>query len=73
MNSSKIFLLLLSFIIVSASCLMALPPGPPGGGGRPPCFPPPCTPIPIDGGLSYILIAGIALGGKKIYSLNKKK
>lgn len=45
--------------------------GPPGGtspsGG---CFPNPC--VPIDGGISYLIAAGIALGGKKLYDASKK-
>ena len=42
--------------------------GPPGGGGRPGgggCVPPPC--VPIDGGISLLVAAGVALGGKKIF------
>lgn len=31
---------------------------------------PPCTPVPLDGGLSALLIAGVAYGAKKVY--NKK-
>ncbi len=46
------------------------PPGPPGGGGIPPCWPPPC--VPIDGGISLLVAAGLALGGKKAYDLHKK-
>ena len=42
-------------------------PPPPGGG--PPCWPPPC--IPIDGGVSLLLAAGAAYGGKKIYDALK--
>lgn len=42
--------------------------GPPGGGGGPGgdggCIPPPC--VPIDGGISFLVAAGVALGGKKI-------
>lgn len=61
------FLLLLSFAID----LKAQPPDPGGGGGGPNCFPPPC--IPIDGGLSWLLIAGTAYGAKKIYNLSKEE
>ena len=68
----QISLITLAFIAVALSVSYAQPPGPPGGGGGPPCWPPPCNPIPIDGGLSYILFAGLALGGKKLYDLNKK-
>ena len=53
-----------------AAPLSAQPPDPGGGGGGPGCFPPPC--VPIDGGLSWLLIAGVGYGGKKIYDLSKK-
>ena len=47
--------------------LAAGPPGPPGGGGgTPPCWPAPC--VPIDGGLSILIAAGLAYGGKKAYN-----
>ena len=71
-NINKILFIFIVFTFLAISIVNAMPPGPPGGGGGPACWPPPCSPIPIDGGLSYILIAGIALGGRKIYSLNKK-
>lgn len=61
------FLLLLSFTID----LKAQPPDPGGGNGGPNCFPPPC--VPIDGGLSWLLLAGTAYGSKKIYELSKEK
>lgn len=35
------------------------------------CWPPPC--VPIDGGISFLLIAGAAYGGKKIYDAKKNK
>jgi len=44
-------------------------PGGPPGGGPPPCWPPPC--VPIDGGLGVLIVAGIALGGKKLYDYHK--
>lgn len=47
------------------------PPGPPGGGpGGPPCWPPPC--VPIDGGISFLLVAGVLYGSKKVYDISKK-
>lgn len=63
--------LIISFVvIISTACLFEVhaagPPSPPGGGGDPPCWPPPC--VPIDGGISFLLIAGLAYGGKKAYS-----
>lgn len=45
------------------------PPKPPGNGGGPPCWPPPC--VPIDGGLSLLLAAGVLYGGKKVYDISK--
>lgn len=42
-------------------------PPPPTG---PPCWPPPC--MPIDGGISFLLIAGAAYGGKKVYEAYRK-
>ena len=38
--------------------------------GPAPCWPPPCT-VPLDGGISLLIAAGIALGGKKIYDFRK--
>lgn len=69
----KIFVL---FVLFAAICfaqeLKAQPPDPGGGGGgsTPDCFPPPC--VPIDGGLSWLLIAGTVYGGKKLYNANKE-
>ena len=48
----------------------AQPPDP-GDGENPGCFPPPC--VPIDGGLSWLLIAGTVYGGKKLYTANADK
>lgn len=56
------------FVNVSISLAGGPPPPPPGGGG-PPCFPPPC--MPIDGGISFLLVAGAALGAKKMYDSRK--
>lgn len=68
----KIFSILVLFAVFffSASEINAAgPPGPPSG--PPPCWPPPCT-IPLDGGISLLIAAGVALGGKKVYDLRKK-
>lgn len=64
---------LVAMLFLATSDLNAQPPGggPGGGGGPGPCFPPPC--VPIDGGLSWLLIAGAAYGGKKVYEMNQKK
>jgi len=47
--------------------------GLPGGGDGPPggCFPDPC--VPIDGGISLLIAAGVAYGGKKLYQAKKNK
>ena len=37
----------------------------------PTCWPPPC--IPIDGGLGFLVAAGIAYGIKKINDIQKTK
>lgn len=47
-------------------------PGPPAGGG-PPCGEPFGPACPIDGGVSLLIAAGLALGGKKAYDLGRKK
>jgi len=40
--------------------------GPPGGG--------PCGGVcPIDGGVSFLIAAGLAMGGKKAYDISRKK
>jgi len=68
----KVFPILILFAVLffSASEINAQgPPGPPGG--DPPCWPPPCT-IPLDGGISLLIAAGVALGGKKFYDFRKK-
>lgn len=58
---------------VSSTAWAAGPPGPPGGGGggggsNPPCWPPPC--VPIDGGIVYLMTAGMAIG---VYRYLKKR
>ena len=60
------FLLAVPFI----NKLFAGGPPPPAAGG-PPCFPPPCG-IPLDGGISFLIVAGIAYGGKKASDIRKK-
>jgi hypothetical protein len=46
------------------------PPPPPTGGLQPPCWPPPC--IPIDGGITFLAVAGAAYASKKLYNKVKK-
>ncbi len=52
---------------VAASAQTGPPISGPGPGG---CFPPPC--IPVDGGLSLLIAAGLGLAGKKAYDFNKE-
>ncbi|MDA7803434.1 hypothetical protein N8987_02505 [Crocinitomix sp.] len=55
--------------------LFAQPPAgpPPGGsgaaGGTPPCWDPDC--VPIDSGIAFLLVAGLALGVTKLYGKYK--
>lgn len=66
-----LFLIIFITAVGGLNELSAQPPGPGGGGGDPACFPPPC--VPIDGGLSWLLLAGTIYGGKKVFDLNKEK
>lgn len=72
----KAVLVLLAILFVfNIDALAFGPPGPPGGGGGGPpggCWPP-STCIPIDGGIGFLLLAGAAYGGKKIYDVSKEK
>lgn len=70
MNYKSIFLLLLFLTITTISIAAPAPPPPPPPGNGPPCWPPPC--IPIDGGISLLMMAGAAYGAKKIYDSRKK-
>lgn len=68
----SIFILITIFSFLGVLELNAQPPGPGGGvDPKPGCDNPPC--VPIDGGLSFLLIAGAALGSKKIYDHKKSK
>ena len=60
-----IFILTVLFVLCSVITSAQLGGGPPGSGG-PPCWPPPC--VPIDGGISFLILVGAIFGGKKIYN-----
>jgi len=64
------FLLLFVFVFFITD-LFAQPPGggaPAGSGPGSGCFP---VCVPIDGGLGFLIAAGIALGGKKLIGSKK--
>ncbi len=45
----------------------------PGTPGSPPCGGPFGPACPIDGGVSLLIAAGLAYGGKKSYDMGRKK
>jgi hypothetical protein len=61
-------ILTLFLMVVFSQNLFSAPPPPPAT--KPPCWPPPC--IPIDGGISALILAGAAYGAKKLYDKKKK-
>jgi hypothetical protein len=67
----RIVSLLIFTAVISVG--QAQPPDPPAG-GDPPCggpFGPAC--IPIDGGVSLLVAAGLALGAKKTYDVSRRR
>lgn len=67
---SLLYLTVVLFFILTSAIFAAGPPPPPPSGG-PPCWPPPCA-IPIDGGIGFLMAAGIGYGVKKIHEKLKK-
>lgn len=63
-----IFCTMLLAAVFAANDTMAQPGAP--AGGAPPCGEPFGPPCPIDG-VSLLIAAGVALGGKKAYDLRK--
>lgn len=64
------FILILGLLLGSMNVFSQPPGGPPPGGGgstgtRPPCWTPTC--VPIDGGIGFLIVAGVALGARKLY------
>lgn len=66
------YIVVLTAVAFSPLVAKSLAPDPPGG-TPPPCEDPFGAPCPIDGGVSFLVAAGLALGGKKAYDLNKRK
>ena len=56
------------FITISSQ---AANPTLPTTGIKPPCWPPPC--IPIDGGIIFLAVAGLALATKILYNKRRVK
>ena len=65
----RITIVILSLAVFSG--VLHAQPGPPLGG--PPCGGPFGPACPIDGGVSLLIAAGLAYGGKKSYDMGRKK
>lgn len=63
-----VLILFICAVFIDSSFVFGQGPPPP-----PTCETPPCTPIPIDAGISVLIAAGVVYGTKKIRDLNKKK
>lgn len=68
----KLIALTVFLLCITAVGISQAPPTPPSGGAAP-CGGPFGTVCPIDGGVSLLIAAGAALGGKKAFDLKKKK
>jgi hypothetical protein len=62
---------LLVVLFMVAPLFLLAQPGPPAG-GSPPCGAPFGPSCPIDGGISLLIAAGLAFGGKKAYDVSRK-
>ena len=67
----KLFAALFTILLIAAVSVVFAQPGPPDFG--PPCGGPFGPPCPIDGGVSLLIAAGLAYGGKKKYDIRRKK
>jgi hypothetical protein len=67
----KFIAALLTIFLMAAVSVVFAQPGPPDFG--PPCGGPFGPPCPIDGGVSLLIAAGLAYGGKKTYDISRKK
>jgi len=65
-----VFVSVLVFIGFNSKIVAQPPPPPPPAPCGTPFGGPPC---PIDGGVSFLIAAGLAYGGKKTYDLARKK
>jgi hypothetical protein len=67
----KVFAAILTLALLVVVNVVFAQPGPPDLG--PPCGGPFGPPCPIDGGVSLLIAAGLAYGGKKTYDISRKK
>jgi hypothetical protein len=72
MKMIRTFRRILLALLILVPLAMFSQPGPPAG-GSPPCGPPFGPACPIDGGVSLLIAAGLAYGGKKAYHMGRKK
>jgi len=64
---NKICQLILVLVLLGAPAIVLAQPS--SGSAAPGCFPPPC--IPIAGGATLLIVAGLAIGGKKAFDARK--
>ena len=73
MKKLIVFLILYTIVVLLFPEMAFAQPGGGGLGGNPPCDGPFASPTcPIDGGLSFLIAAGLAFGGKKANDLRKR-
>ncbi|MFN5621840.1 MAG: PID-CTERM protein-sorting domain-containing protein, partial [Flavobacteriales bacterium] len=70
-NMQKVFAAFLTLLFLVTVSVLFAQPGPPDFG--PPCGGPLGPPCPIDGGVSLLIAAGLAYGGKKTYDISRTK
>ena len=69
MKKIRLFLLFIACnLFFSINVFSQLPPD--NEEETPGCWPPPC--VPIDGGIVFLIAAGVAYGSKKIYDYKKQ-
>ncbi|MFL5753818.1 MAG: PID-CTERM protein-sorting domain-containing protein [Bacteroidia bacterium] len=71
MRKKVILFILVAFSGIEKIAAVGAPPPPPGGGMDPPCWPPPC--VPVDNGVIFLILAGVAYAAKKFYDYKKQK
>lgn len=69
MKSKRYIPALIIILVMYISPVFSQPPPPPP---PPPCWPPPCN-IPINGGIMFVLLLGVAYGTFILYKTKKRK